>query len=148
MEHALPPEKVLQAEERLTEVRTELYKQFRDEDGYTDFIDRLSERDRAMVLVSSLYQQVNNGGFCQWDHNGYNDHRVLPALRDIGPKGTLVAGWIEEMTDQGLFEELEEEDELREQEMMDALHDYDDMFYQGTGREMLVELAARYFGQP
>ena len=141
----ITPDIVTQAEERISEVRTKLYRGFMRDMSFIEFADTLSEQDRAMVLVSSLYQQVNNGGFSQWCFNGYNHPAVIPALRDLGKAGNLVADWIEEMDASDCFDEAVFGDEDEEEEKRVIMHDFDDMFYHGTGRELLVTLAEKYF---
>ena len=55
----------------------------KDWDKVADFWDTLSTHQRAVVFASSLDDQVTNGGFVQWDENGYNKPITKNLLDDL-----------------------------------------------------------------
>lgn len=42
--------------------------------SYNDFIDQLTPYEKTAVILGNLNYQVENGGFMQWDDNGYSDY--------------------------------------------------------------------------
>jgi len=57
----------------------------RDRWSYSDFINNLDDLHRKAVLIGNLNYQVENGGFKQWDFNGYSEFidEVLDIIKEF-----------------------------------------------------------------
>lgn len=146
-------------ESRTQEVMNKAYDRWQNTGWSQDeFWAQLSLRERIAVFVGKLNQQVENGGFSQWNYNSYSDcsDELIKFLRAIGPTGRQVADMVIEALSRiatcepGHYdtvmvwdEELEEdvEDEEWVEDEMEDLDDLDTLFYTLNDR-MLDELEA------
>lgn len=54
--------------------------------SFEDFWDQLSSKERFAISTGKLNQQVENGGFLQWYHNGYGIPDVVTYLLRVLPR--------------------------------------------------------------
>lgn len=127
------------------DIMDEAYKKFEDDIGYGEFIGRLSTKEKLAVLTGNLNYQVGNGGFSQWDLNGYSDkgHELIELVSKY-VKGKASKQVIEivqdvlneiedfEINKNELEEDIEREEDADEvqmlQEELDELDIYTDYF--------------------
>ena len=124
----------------------ELY-DLENSEGDFDFqhmIDNADEAGRIALSVGKLYQQVNNGGFCQWIGNGYAEETLdhLEHAFDAIGGGNVAAvrKLVSQATAHDVLESLEDWDD-EDDYGRDVLDHCDAQFYNGIGRNLVVDCA-------
>ena len=121
----------------------ELY-EANDSWSFGEFLMHLDVKQRNVVAIGKLNQQVCNGGFMQWRDNGYDEKPefLFQALKAVG---TDAAKKVLDLVEQvlGVDTEVDDEDEDPDYEydiIQQAFEPYDDKFDK-VNEKLLCDLA-------
>ncbi len=139
--------------DRHQELMDRAYDRWQSEDNNwskQDFYDQLDAKERLAVFTGNFNYQVCNGGFGQWDGNGYASSEVIGylqrLLKRIDTENSLkVLALLERFRRaRETFKDYGEDDEAHE-DYVDKLDDLDTAFY-AINDQFLVEVEAELQG--
>lgn len=120
---------------RIQAIMTRAYEKYGDNMSYMDFLASLTELERKAVVIGNLNYQVENGGFMQWDDNGYSKGKVF-LFDTLQAIGTETSKKVLELTERALTK-------LAQNRNVNA---QDDKFYE-MQEQFLTDAEAYFVGQ-